>query len=84
VQTDNTPPVVSHTIPARVEATDTITVRALDPSGIAWIGFRWTRCSRRPPFTGSRRRGSIGQRGRGNLTDVTRKPASAWRRSPRR
>ncbi|HTD70054.1 MAG TPA: hypothetical protein VK647_06335, partial [Gemmatimonadales bacterium] len=53
VATDNTPPVVSHTIPARVEATDTITVRALDPSGIAWIGFRVdTVLTAVPPFTG--------------------------------
>jgi len=40
VATDNTPPTVSHIIAARVEATDTIVVRALDPSGIDSIGFR--------------------------------------------
>jgi len=75
VQTDNTPPVVSHTIPARVEATDTITVRALDPSGIAWIGFRVdTVLTAVPPFTGitPARFDSVNV-GAGNLTDVTRK-----------
>jgi len=75
VATDNTPPVVSHTIPARVEATDTITVRALDPSGIAWIGFRVdTVLTAVPPFTGitPARFDSVNV-GAGNLTDVTRK-----------
>ena len=37
---DVTPPVVSHTISARVEVNENIKVHATDPSGIAWIGFR--------------------------------------------
>jgi len=37
---DVTPPVVSFTIPARVQVTDTITVHATDPSGISLIGFQ--------------------------------------------
>jgi len=74
VATDNTPPVVSHTVPARVEATDTITVRALDPSGIAWIGFRvdtvLTAVHRSTGITPARF-DSLNV-GAGNLTDVTR------------
>jgi hypothetical protein len=75
VATDNTPPVVSHTIPARVEATDTITVRALDPSGIFWIGFRVdTVLTAVPPFTGiTPARFDSVDVSAGNLTDVTRK-----------
>ena len=75
VATDNTPPVVSHSIPSRVEATDTITVRALDPSGIAWIGFRVdTVLSAVPPFTGiTPARFDTVNVGAGNLTDVIRK-----------
>jgi len=66
---------VSHTIAARVEATDTVTVRAIDPSGIAWIGFRVdTVLNAVPPFTGitPARFDSVNV-GAGNLTDVTRK-----------
>ena len=37
---DVTPPVVSHTISARVEVNENIRVHATDPSGISWIGFR--------------------------------------------
>ncbi|PYP43150.1 MAG: hypothetical protein DMD42_10980 [Gemmatimonadetes bacterium] len=37
---DVTPPVVSHTISARVEVNENIKVHATDPSGISWIGFR--------------------------------------------
>jgi hypothetical protein len=75
VATDNTPPTVSHTVPARVEATDTVTVRGIDPSGIAWIGFRVdTVLNAVPPFTGitPARFDSVNV-GAGNLTDVTRK-----------
>jgi len=75
VATDNAPPVVSHTIAARVEATDTITVRATDPSAIAWIGFRVdTVLNAAPPFTGITplKFDSLNVSA-GNLTDVTRK-----------
>jgi hypothetical protein len=75
VATDNAPPTVSHTIAARVEATDTITVRALDPSAIAWIGFRVdTVLNAAPPFTGITplKFDSLNV-GAGNLTDVTHK-----------
>src|SRR5438876_1154261 len=37
---DVTPPVVLHTISARVEVNENIKVHATDPSGISWIGFR--------------------------------------------
>jgi hypothetical protein len=37
---DNTPPTVTFTIASRVQANDTITVNAADPSAISWIGFR--------------------------------------------
>ncbi len=37
---DVTPPVVSFTIAARVQVTDSITVHATDPSGISLIGFQ--------------------------------------------
>ncbi|HEV2749173.1 MAG TPA: hypothetical protein VGV12_01470 [Gemmatimonadales bacterium] len=37
---DVTPPVVSHTIAARVQVSDSITVHATDPSGISLIGFQ--------------------------------------------
>src|SRR2546421_1277304 len=40
VATDNTPPVVAHRIADRVEVSDTVHVRAQDPSAIAWIGFK--------------------------------------------
>ena len=73
VATDNTPPTVSHTIAARVEANDTITVRALDPSAISWIGFRVdTVLNATPPFTGITplKFDSLNV-GAGNLTDVT-------------
>jgi hypothetical protein len=75
VATDNTPPVVSHSIPSRVEATDTITVRAIDPSGISWIGFRVdTVLTAVPPFTGiTPARFDTVNVGAGNLTDVIRK-----------
>ncbi len=50
---DLTPPVVSHSIAARVEVNDSITVHATDPSGISWIGFRVdTALTAVPPFTG--------------------------------
>ena len=75
VQTDNTPPTVSHTIPSRVEATDTVTVRAIDASAISWIGFRVdTVLSAAPPFTGitAAKFDSLNV-GAGILTDVTQK-----------
>ena len=75
VATDNAPPIVSHTIAARVEATDTITVHATDPSAIAWIGFRVdTVLNATPPFTGITplKFDSLNV-GAGNLTDVTHK-----------
>src|SRR5436190_1964283 len=37
---DVTPPLVSHSIGARVEVDDTVIVRATDASAIGWIGFR--------------------------------------------
>ena len=37
---DVTPPLVSHSVGARVEVDDTVIVRATDASAIAWIGFR--------------------------------------------
>ncbi|PYP40968.1 MAG: hypothetical protein DMD48_01695 [Gemmatimonadetes bacterium] len=37
---DVTPPLVSHSVPPRVEVDDTVIVRATDASAIAWIGFR--------------------------------------------
>src|SRR2546423_6941808 len=40
VATDNTPPIVAHRIADRVEVSDTVHVRAQDPSAIAWIGFK--------------------------------------------
>ena len=74
VATDNTPPTVSHIIAARVEATDTIVVRALDPSGIDSIGFRVdTVLNAVPPFTGITPAKYVTVYvGAGNLTDVTR------------
>ena len=75
VATDNTPPVVSHTIASRVEATDTITVRGIDPSAISWIGFRVdTVLNAAPPFTGITplKFDSVNV-GAANLTDVTQK-----------
>jgi len=70
---DVAPPTVSHTVPSRVEVSDTVTVHATDPSGIAWIGFRVdTVLNAAPPFTGITppRFDSLNV-GAGNLTDVT-------------
>ena len=74
VATDNAPPTVSHTIAARIEANDTIQVRALDPSGIDTIGFRVdTVLNAAPPFTGiTPLKFTTVYVGAGNLTDVTR------------
>ena len=71
---DLTPPVVSHTIAARVEVNDSITVHATDPSGISWIGFRVdTALTAVPPFTGvvPLKFDSVNVAA-GNLTDVVR------------
>jgi hypothetical protein len=74
VATDNTPPVVSFTIGARVEVSDSIIVHATDPSGISWIGFRVdTVLTATPPFSGvvALKFDSLDVSA-GNLTDVTR------------
>jgi hypothetical protein len=36
---DFSPPLVFQTLPDRIEAHDSVLVRAIDPSGIAWMGF---------------------------------------------
>lgn len=66
VVNDITDPVVSHTIGARVEVSDSITVRATDPSAIAWIGFRVR------DLAGNVLRFDTVNVAAGNLTDVTR------------
>ncbi len=66
---DVTPPVVSHTINARVEVSDSITVHATDPSGISLIGFQ---VDTSLTLTGPALTLVTVNVGAGNLTDVTR------------
>ena len=67
---DVTPPVVSHTIAARVQVNDTITVHATDPSGISLIGFQ---VDTSLTLTGPALSLVTLNVGAANLTDVTRK-----------
>jgi hypothetical protein len=62
---DVTPPTVTDRIASRVEVDDTIHVRALDPSGISWIGFI-------VDTNGVRMKFDTVNVTAGNLTDVTR------------
>jgi hypothetical protein len=63
---DTTKPLVDHSVAARVEVDDTVTVRATDASPISWIGFRVD--------TGNvLLRFDTVNVAAGNLTDVTRK-----------
>ena len=64
---DTTPPRVDHTIASRVEVSDTVTVRATDPSTISWIGFRVD------TGAGVLLRFDTVNVAAGKLTDVTRK-----------
>jgi hypothetical protein len=63
---DNTPPIVTHSITARVEANDSVIVRATDPSAISILGLQVL------DRTGVQLRFDSIAIG-GNLTDVTRK-----------
>src|SRR6266566_2171177 len=63
---DVTPPLVSHSVGARVEVDDTVIVRATDASAIAWIGFRVDTGGMLLKFD------TINVAA-GNLTDVTRR-----------
>lgn len=63
---DVTKPTVDHSIAARVEVDDTVTVRATDASPIAWIGFR-------VDTNGVLLRFDTVNVAAGNLTDVTRR-----------
>ena len=63
---DTTKPLVDHSIAARVEVDDTVTVRATDASPISWIGFR-------VDTGGVLLRFDTVNVAAGNLTDVTRK-----------
>jgi hypothetical protein len=63
---DTTKPLVDHSIAARVEVDDTVTVRATDASPIAWIGFR-------VDTGGVLLRFDTVNVAAGNLTDVTRR-----------
>ncbi|HET7296806.1 MAG TPA: hypothetical protein VFI66_06660 [Gemmatimonadales bacterium] len=66
---DVTPPVVSHTIAARIEVSDSITVHATDPSGISLIGFQ---VDTSLTLTGPPLALVTVNVSAGNLTDVTR------------
>ena len=63
---DVTPPLVSHSVGARVEVNDTVIVRATDPSAISWIGFR-------VDTSGILLKFDTLNVAAGNLTDVTRR-----------
>src|SRR5438067_775583 len=65
VATDNTPPIVAHRVASRVEVSDTIHVRAQDPSAISWIGFI-------VDTNGVRMKKDTVNVAAGNLSDVTR------------
>ncbi|MGH7699479.1 MAG: hypothetical protein ACREMJ_03030 [Gemmatimonadales bacterium] len=64
---DTSPPFVEHTVAARVEVDDSVTVHATDPSGISWIGLQVQRAS-----DGSVLVFDTVDVSTGNLTDVTR------------
>src|SRR5256885_1769876 len=63
---DVTPPLVSHSVGARVEVNDTVIIRATDPSAISWIGFR-------VDTSGLLLKFDTINVAAGNLTDVTRR-----------
>jgi len=63
---DVTPPLVSHSVGARVEVNDTVIIRATDPSAISWIGFR-------VDTSGILLKFDTLNVAAGNLTDVTRR-----------
>ena len=67
VQNDVTPPVVSHVAGVRVEVAESITVRATDPSAIAWLGLEVR------ALNGTLLRFDSVNVAAGNLTDVTRR-----------
>ncbi len=64
---DVTPPTVSHTVSARVEVSDSVTVHATDPSGISWMGLEILNTA------GTVLRFDSVNVAAGNLTDITRK-----------
>lgn len=66
VENDTEAPLVDHSVAARVEVDDTITVRAQDASAIEWIGFR-------VDTGGVMFKFDTVNVGAGNLTDVTRR-----------
>ena len=63
---DVTPPLVQHSVGARVEVDDTVIVRATDASAISWIGFR-------VDTSGLLLKFDTINVAAGNLTDVTRR-----------
>ena len=63
---DVTPPLVSHSVGARVEVNDTVIIRATGPSAISWIGFRVDTSDILLKF-------DTLNVAAGNLTDVTRR-----------
>src|SRR5437879_511899 len=63
---DGRPPLVSHSVGARVEVNDPVIIRATDPSAISWIGFR-------VDTSGLLLKFDTINVAAGNLTDVTRR-----------